>query len=72
MLATGLIPLFLPFSIHLVGRGAVDAEAQCAPKANDPIRRFVEQAIGGRQKEWTRLHNYVARVNGSLDEAGFV
>lgn len=71
-LLKGSIPLFLRFSIHEIRRGAVNTEAQCAPKVDDPIRRLVERAIGGRQPERIRLHDDVARVKGSLDEVGFV
>ncbi len=69
---TGVTSFHLHFTFYDLVRFVIDTKINSAPKVDDPIRWFVEQAIGGRLVERTGLHEDVAFVRGSLDKFGFV
>jgi hypothetical protein len=50
----------------------IDAEGNSTPKVDDPIRWFVDRAIGARHTQRTQLDKDVAMVHRSLDEPGFM
>jgi hypothetical protein len=66
LFATGSILLRLRF-FYVLGRNPPSA-----PKVDDPVRWFVERAIGARHGQRTGLDKDVAFVHGPLDEPGFV
>ena len=45
---TGVILLRLRSCSYVIGRKDINAEAFSTPKVDDPVRRFVERAIGAR------------------------
>lgn len=71
--ATGIMLLVLHIHFYVFERKtAFDTKVNSAPKVDDPVRWFVERAIGARHVQRTGLDKDVALVHGSLDEPGFM
>ena len=60
--------------LYIIEGKDINAEAGSTPKVDDPVRRFVESAIGARHTvtQRTGLNRDVATVHGSLEELGFM
>jgi hypothetical protein len=69
---TGFTSLAPHISFYVIERKAFDTEVNSAPKVDDPVRWFVERAIGARHVQGTGLDKDVALEHGSLDEPGFM
>ena len=69
---TGETLLRLRISFKVFERKDINAEGAPTPKVDDPVRWFVERAIGTRYTQRTGLDKDVATVHGSLDEPGFM